>query len=124
MEQTPMNQSPETSPGNYQEQGEQNHTPTETKQERKQMGQMMGIVIIIVIMVFGGLYFWGARLNDAQNNNDEIPLILGDDGSNITPTETTNDSPEDIEADFSTTDIDDLSASIEADLSEIEKELQ
>ena len=88
------------------------------------MGPVMGIVIIIIILVFGGLYFWGARINNLQNEDEEIPLILGDDGTNVTQSQTTSDSPENIEDDFDTTDIDELEAQIESDLSTIELELQ
>jgi len=123
MEQTPINNDPGMNPGEYRPQESQQESQSEQNQERKQMGPMMGIVIIIAIIVFGGLYFWGARLNDVQNEIDEIPLILGDEGSDITPTETTGDSPENIEEDFDTTDIDALEAQIESDLSDIELEL-
>jgi len=121
MEHTRMNHSPEmNSNNNYQPQ----EPRPEQNGERKQMGPMLGIVIILIIIVFGGLYFWGARLNDAKNDIDQIPLILGDDGSSITPSQTASDSPENIESDFDTTDIDALEAGIEGDLSNIEFELQ
>jgi hypothetical protein len=98
----------------------------ENKEEQKHMGPLMGIVIIIVILVFGGLYFWGARINNAEYEKEEIPQILGDDGSKIIPQDGNpiSDSPENIETDFSTSDFDDLDAQIGEDLSAIEFELQ
>jgi len=36
-------------------------------------GAFVGIIIIIVLMAVGGLYFWGARLNQQQNPPPYIP---------------------------------------------------
>lgn len=38
---------------------------------------MVGIVIIVLLMIVGALYFWGARLNQ-QNAEDQLPLIPAD----------------------------------------------
>ncbi|MBI4087807.1 hypothetical protein HY418_00265 [Candidatus Kaiserbacteria bacterium] len=40
-------------------------------------GPMVGIVIIVLLMIVGALYFWGARLNQ-QNAEDQLPLIPAD----------------------------------------------
>jgi hypothetical protein len=40
------------------------------------MGATVGIVIIAILLIFGGLYFWGARLN--QEAPQQLPLIPGD----------------------------------------------
>jgi len=93
--------------------------------EKSGIGPAIGIVIIIAILFFGGLYFWGAQLNNAQNDND-VPLILGDDISGF---ETLPDSasqsndPEAIEEDFNTTDLDALESELNADLGAIDAEL-
>jgi hypothetical protein len=39
------------------------------------MGASVGIVIIVILLILGGLYFWGARLNQAPQ---QLPLIPGD----------------------------------------------
>jgi hypothetical protein len=40
------------------------------------MGATVGIVIIVILLIFGGLYFWGERLN--QGEPQQLPLIPGD----------------------------------------------
>lgn len=39
-------------------------------------GPVVGIVIVVLLLIFGGLYFWGAVLNDRQS--PPLPLIPGD----------------------------------------------
>jgi hypothetical protein len=103
----------------------QDNLVTESHEGKKQMGPLMGIVIIIAILVFGGLYFWGARINNIETEEENIPLILGDDGSSLLPVDSNaEDTPENIEADFDTTDLDALEAQLGEDLSAIEFELQ
>ena len=41
------------------------------------MGPMFGIFIIVILLVFGGLYFWGAHLNQ-QAKQEQLPFIPGD----------------------------------------------
>lgn len=41
------------------------------------MGPVVGIIIIVILLVIGALYFWGAHLN-AQDPEDQLPLIPGD----------------------------------------------
>jgi len=39
-------------------------------------GPIVGAIIITVLLVFGGLYFWGAHLNKEQNNaENQVPFI-------------------------------------------------
>lgn len=44
-----------------------------TQGRRSSVGPVVGIIIIIVLMVVGGLYFWGAYLN--QEPHDPPPSI-------------------------------------------------
>lgn len=115
------NQAPQMNPV-----GQDPQTKMEQHDEKKQMGPLMGIVIIIAILVFGGLYFWGARINNTETEEENIPLILGDDGSSLLPIDSNAaaDTPENIKADFDTTDLDALEQELGADLSAIELELQ
>ncbi|OGG56302.1 hypothetical protein A3D71_03620 [Candidatus Kaiserbacteria bacterium RIFCSPHIGHO2_02_FULL_55_20] len=46
-------------------------------------GPVVGIIIIVMLLVVGALYFWGAHLN-AQNLEDQLPLIPGDSPSSST----------------------------------------
>ena len=57
----------------------QNQIPSVTIMPKKKgsAGATVGIIIIVLLMIFGGLYFWGARLN-ASNNNAPLPFIPGD----------------------------------------------
>lgn len=43
--------------------------------KRSGVGPVVGIVIILILLLFGGLYFWGARLNRQQ---EQLPFIPGD----------------------------------------------
>lgn len=43
-------------------------------------GAIVGIVIIVALMIFAGLYFWGAYLN-GDNTPDLLPLIPDDNTS-------------------------------------------
>lgn len=49
------------------------HTKTRAKSGA---GPIIGVFIIVALLTFGGLYFWGAKLN--ASNTDTLPLIPGD----------------------------------------------
>ena len=36
-------------------------------------GSIAGIVIIVILLIIGGLYFWGAHLNQKPNSPPYIP---------------------------------------------------
>ncbi|HVU75739.1 MAG TPA: hypothetical protein VHD38_02815 [Candidatus Paceibacterota bacterium] len=55
----------------------QQEPPMQLSKKRGGAGATVGIVIIVVLMLFGGLYFWGAHLN-AQKTQDQLPLIPAD----------------------------------------------
>lgn len=42
--------------------------------KKSSSGPIVGIIIIVLLMLVGALYFWGARLNQ-QNAEDQLPLI-------------------------------------------------
>ncbi len=42
--------------------------------ERSSIGPMVGALIIITLLIFGGLYFWGARL-DQEAAQKALPFI-------------------------------------------------
>lgn len=52
------------------------------EQKKSGAGATAGIVIIVVLMIAGGLYFWGARLN-AQKTPSELPLIPNDSSAQL-----------------------------------------
>ena len=39
------------------------------------IGPVVGIVIILLLVIFGGLYFWGASMN---KKTEPLPFIPGD----------------------------------------------
>ncbi len=45
--------------------------------QKSSAGPVVGIIIIVVLLSIGAFYFWGAHLN-AQNPENDLPLILGD----------------------------------------------
>jgi hypothetical protein len=53
-------------------------SPAEHK--KTSVGPTVGIIIIVILLAFGALYFWGAKLNSADQNQP-LPLIPGDSTS-------------------------------------------
>ena len=45
------------------------------------VGSIIGAIIIIILLAFGAFYFWGARLNQIDNNPP--PLILGNETASV-----------------------------------------
>lgn len=86
------------------------------------IGPLVGTAIIIVLLVAGGLYFWGAKLNQNASMNNAPPVILGDDSAGLPPT-SSSDAVAAIEADVSATDVDRLDAEIEADMKAAESSM-
>ena len=81
-------------------------------------GPMVGIVVIIILLIFGGLYFWGASLNSAQLNEDTI----FDEAAN-NDIAAPSDEPAQIESDLDAFNTDDFEAQLDADLEALEAEL-
>ncbi|OGG73803.1 hypothetical protein A3A40_00775 [Candidatus Kaiserbacteria bacterium RIFCSPLOWO2_01_FULL_54_20] len=44
-------------------------------EKRSGIGPVVGIVIILLLLIFGGLYFWGASMN---RKTEPLPFIPGD----------------------------------------------
>jgi len=52
---------------------ETQNTTTEMVQEKsKSFGPLIGILIIVLVLVFGGLYFWGASLQQITPSADTV----------------------------------------------------
>jgi|SRR3989344_5416725 len=92
-------QSPATPPSPPQQDGD------------KSAGPVIGTIIIILLIILGGLYFWGQRVNDrgAQTEDFVTP------GADIESLETqgTSDDVTSIEADLNTTNLDDLGTEVD-----------
>lgn len=96
-------------------------------EEKTHVGPLIGIIIIAVVMILGGLYFWGQKVNDmipphkdvASDQTAEKVAGQSDEALNALETQGTSDSVADIEADLNATVLDGLDAeagSIEAEL--------
>lgn len=57
----------------------QSPAPVMPSEPRHAIGPLIGAGIVIALVILGGLYFWGAKLNDMEQNVDNPPYILGDD---------------------------------------------
>lgn len=84
-------------------------------------GPVVGAIIVIIILVLGGLYFWGAQLNN--KTVDELPFIQGDEQSSMNtwlPSDNSSDEAAAIEADLQATNMDAFEQEMNADLSATE----
>jgi len=74
-------------------------------------GAIVGAIIVVIILVVGGLYFWGKQLStDTDTTDPQLEALQNTSAS---------DEVADIEADISTTELDNL----DAELGDIEAEL-
>ena len=94
-----------------------------TSEKKTSVGSIVGIVIIVVILIFGGLYFWGAQLEKEQMMQDELPFILGDDETGELPTTSGSDEVSALEQDIDTTNMDAIEAQLDTDLGNIENQM-
>ncbi len=86
------------------------------------VGPIVGAVIIVLILVLGGLYFWGERLNQSQEalTAEQIEQAPDDSLAKL-KAQGSSDELADIEADAAATDLEGLNAelkNIEAELNQ------
>lgn len=89
-------------------------------------GTIIAAIIIIILVILGGLYVWGARLNETPIT-DELPLIPAQENA-MTDTSMVpvgSDAVSDISADIenSAAELDAMNADIENALDQIDAEL-
>jgi len=106
-------------------------TPVQTPPPapRSSIGPVAGAVIVILLLAAGGLYFWGAKLNQQAA---ETPYIPGDenvmpssadsDTSSGLPPQSSSDDVSSIEADFNAMNINQMDAQTQADLSNLDSQ--
>ncbi len=103
--------------------------------EHSGMGPIAGAVIVIALLVAGGLYFYGAKLNnEAAMNNSYIPsdammedgtaendamMEAGGDAMVGLPPQSSSDEAAAIESDFNAMDMNAIESSNEAELNNI-----
>lgn len=93
-----MNQAPMGSMGS---------TMPKPPQSKKPVGPIVGAVIIVLILILGGLYFWGEKLNNGTMSAEQIRNAS--DASVVgLQNQSSSDSVSSIEADAKATNLDGL----------------
>ncbi|MFZ2886338.1 MAG: hypothetical protein WA021_00790 [Minisyncoccia bacterium] len=109
--------------------------PQPMEPQKSSIGPIAGAIIVILLLAAGGLYYWGAKLNENVRNNT-IPYIP-DDGSTMQmqengaiteaegdasvglPTQSSSDDAAAIESDFNAMNMNQIDASNEAEMNNI-----
>jgi uncharacterized protein HemX len=89
-------------------------------------GPVVAIIIIIALLILGGLYFWGAQLNQ-MTSEESLPLIPGDammEQDSNTASYSDSDSLNDLSAELEADNLDDFDAELEAALDNMDAELK
>lgn len=87
--------------------------PLNPEPPKHAVGPIAGAIIVIILLIAGGLYFWGAKLNQANDmnaipfipSNDEAQLEAGADVNAGLPPQSTSDDVAAIEADMEAVDL-------------------
>ncbi len=112
-----MEQSPYTPP--------LNQAPQTEQVSKSSAGPIVGAFIVIIILALGGLYFWGAQLN--QEPEDTLPFIPGDDGmtgeETWLPSSSGSDDAAAIEAELEATNMNAFESEMNADLDATESSI-
>ena len=95
----------------------------EQQENKSSIGSIAGTIIIIAIIILGGLYFWGKRIEETKQKEDLITDSSSEPGvnseTNAVGSVSSSDDLNAIEADLNATDINNLdqgAAVIEAEL--------
>ncbi len=108
------NINPEISENQYSE-----NTPQTNEKRSKSIGSIIGLAIIIVILIFGGLYYWGAQINKQQTqeqlDNTTAEMIENQPDAALEQLQAQNESDEisDIEIDLNDTVLEGLDQELE-----------
>lgn len=95
--------------------------PQINEKQTKSVGAIIGIAIIIVIIIFGGLYYWGAQISNQKTQSDQQGTTLTPEEIGNKPdaaleqlqTQNASDEVADIETDLNATDLGGLDAELE-----------
>ena len=108
------NINPEVSENQYSE-----NTPQTNEKRSKSIGSIIGLAIIMVILIFGGLYYWGAQINKQQTqeqlDNTTAEMIENQLDTALEQLQAQNESDEisDIEIDLNDTVLEGLDQELE-----------
>ena len=78
------------------------------EEKKTPIGSIIGIIIIIALIVLGGLYFWGKRIEESKNTKELTtdttqPLSSEDNEASIIKSTNSSDDLDSIEADLKAT---------------------
>ncbi len=97
-----------------------------TDSNQSHIGPILGVLIIVLVLIFGGLYLWGAEVSDQtadiqprQIENNEPETVRANADADILNVVSSSDELDAIEADLESTDLD----SLNTELDEINREL-
>lgn len=88
--------------------------PQESVTDKKSVGPIIGIAIIVVIIIFGGLYYWGGKINNQELREAQESItaqeILSEQDKSLESlqVQSTSDEIADIETDLDLTDLENL----------------
>ena len=85
-------------------------------QESKSVGPLIGVIVIIAVIVLGGLYFWGQRLDEQKQSE---AALQNDAATQELETQNTSDEVADIEADLNATNLEGL----DTEMNQLETEI-
>ncbi len=97
-----------------------NSAPVQPHENKSSIGSIIGTIIIIAIIILGGLYFWGKRIDEARmkeglvsNDTEETSPVVDDNmEANAIMSVTGSDDLNSIEADLKATNLDNLGAEL------------
>ena len=102
--------------------------PISPEAPKQGVGPIAGAVIVIILLVAGGLYFWGAKLNQQnavpyipgdETMQYEEPSTLESDASAGLPSQSSSDDTASIESDFNAMNMDQMNSQNSAELNNI-----
>lgn len=90
------------------------------QENKSSVGSIIGIIVIIAIIILGGLYFWGKRIEETKAKQDLIteftPGTPDTSEANAINSVSPADDLDSIEADLNATVLDDLDSGIDPQL--------
>lgn len=93
--------------------------PQMPAQNKSSIGSIIGTIIIIAIIILGGLYFWGKRVEEMRANQDLVKddtagLSLEENEAAVIRAVNSGDDFDSIQGDLNNTKLDNLSGEINA----------